>query len=99
MTCVIRDSNILPIPEDIAKDLGLETGASVEVIGTTDGFNVRRVSSEMRLGGDGVWRTQVEWESIVASVSGQGRRLLPDIEPQVEALLRDREEDFALDLL
>jgi len=97
MTTVIRDSNLLAIPEDIASELGLHSGISVEVTRTADGFEVRPSRPGLRRGADGVWRTHSERVAILNRLAGQGQRLAPNAPNQVEALLRDRDQDARAD--
>jgi hypothetical protein len=96
MTSVIREPNLLPIPDQIARELGLQSGSSVEVTRTLDGFEVRIARPGMRQGADGVWRTHADRIAILEGLQGRGKLLLP-AENQVEALLKDREEDVVLD--
>lgn len=96
MTSVIRDSNLLPIPEDLVRELGLHAGSTVEVTRTANGFEVRPAPAGMRRGADGVWRTHEQRMAILDRLEGQGLRL--GITGGVEDLIRMREEDDALDV-
>jgi bifunctional DNA-binding transcriptional regulator/antitoxin component of YhaV-PrlF toxin-antitoxin module len=68
MTSVIRDSNLLPIPEEIVKELDLQSGTSVDVTRTPDGFEVKRTRTEVRRGASGAWLTQAERMAIAVGV-------------------------------
>lgn len=87
MTTVLGDSNQISIPEDMARAAGLRSGSRVEVSVTPEGVLVK----PSRL-------TRAEKLAILESLSGEGRRLMPNAGSQVEALLRDRAEDDLLDL-
>jgi len=97
MTSVIRELNLLPIPEQIANELGLHSGVSVEVTRTAEGFEVKTTRPGMRRGSDGVWRAHDERMAILEGLHGQGQRFIAGAGSQVDALLRDREEDASLD--
>jgi len=95
MTTVIRDSNLLQIPAELAQELGLHSGSPVEVTRTAGGFEVRPAKPGMRRGADGVWRTHEQRMAILDRLEGQGLRL--GITGGVEDLIRMRQEQDVLD--
>jgi bifunctional DNA-binding transcriptional regulator/antitoxin component of YhaV-PrlF toxin-antitoxin module len=96
MTSVIRDSNLLEIPEALAEELGLQAGSPVEVTRTENGFEVRPAPRGMRRGADGVWRTHEERMAILDRFEGQGQRL--GLKGGVEDFIRMRMEEDVLEL-
>ncbi len=87
MTTVLQISDTLTIPEDLARAAHLQAGSRVEVTSTPQGLLVRRSPL-----------THEEKVALLEGLRGEGRRLMPNAGSQVEALLRDRAEDDALDL-
>jgi len=97
MTSVIRESNLLAIPDQIASELGLHTGIPVEVTRTSEGFEVKPARPALRPGSDGVWRSHADRVAILEGLMGQGQRLSAKSRIQVDALLQDRTADDHLD--
>ena len=87
MVTVYHEANALSIPDDLALAAGLREGARVDLSLTPEGVLVR-----------GRPLTREDKIAVAESLRGEGRRLLPNAGNQVEALLRDRAEDDALDL-
>ncbi len=96
MTSVIRDSNLLPIPEEIAKELKIRSGSSVDVTRTADGFEVTIARPGLRQGAAGGWRTHAERMAVLTSLRGEGKRL--GLASGLDDLIRMREDDDSIDL-
>ena len=90
---------MLPIPDQIASELGLHSGTSVEVTRTADGFEVKATQPGTRRGSDDIWRTHAERMVILNGLQGHGLRFITGSDAQVDALIKDREEDAFLDHL
>lgn len=90
---------MLPIPEQIANELGLHSGTSVEVTRTPEGFEVKASRKGMKKGADGILRSHSERMKILEGLMGQGLHLVSTSGSQVEALVKDREADAHLDQL
>jgi bifunctional DNA-binding transcriptional regulator/antitoxin component of YhaV-PrlF toxin-antitoxin module len=83
MVTVMSESRQLEIPEELVQRLGFQPGSRIEWVVTTDGLNLR------------VLPDRVDLER---SLRGEGRRLMPNVDSLVEALLEDRAEDDRLEI-
>ena len=81
---MVSEPNNLVVPGELVETLGVQVGSRVEWTSTGDGLTVRLLPD----------RAEIE-----RSLRGEGRRLMPNAGSQVEALLRDREEDDRLDFI
>jgi antitoxin component of MazEF toxin-antitoxin module len=93
MTTVIRDSNMLPIPENLALELGLQSGSSVEVTRTANGFEVRPIAIGLRRSSTGTWHTHAERVAILDRLEAHGKQ--SGITSGLEDFLRMRDEEDA----
>ena len=83
MVTVMSESRQWESPEELVQRLGFRPGSRIEWVATTDGLNLR------------VLPDRVDLER---SLRGEGRRLMPNVDALVQALLEDRAEDDRLEM-